>query len=62
MPQETPLDLRYTTAPRRELGFVKNAPSVAPDLPYTYENGASYRSLDKPGEPFIPDQGFDAPA
>jgi hypothetical protein len=62
MPQETPLDLRYTTAPRRELGFVRNAPSVTPDLPYTYENGASSTLPDKPEEPFIPDQGFDAPA
>ncbi len=62
MSQETPLDLRYTTAPRRELGLVKNAPSVAADMPYTYENGASYTSPDKLEEPFIPDHGFDAPA
>jgi hypothetical protein len=30
--------------------------------PYTYENGTPSKPPAKPGEPFIPDRGFDDPA
>jgi hypothetical protein len=45
-----------------ELGLFRDAPSIAPDLPYTFENGTPYIPPAKPAEPYIPDRGFDGPA
>ena len=58
MPQETivkPLD--------RELGAVKDAPSVAPQQSYIFENGTPYTPPETSEDhPLVPDQGFDGPA
>jgi hypothetical protein len=73
MPQETIVNTARREAQQRrtrewlkqrqqELGMVKNAPSVAAEQPYTYENGTPYEPPTKSDSPLIPDQGFDGPA
>jgi hypothetical protein len=47
---------------QRELGVVKDAPSVAPEQPYAFENEAPYEPRISEDHPFIPDRGFDGPA
>jgi len=46
----------------RGLRAFKDAPSVAPDLPYIFENGTPFVPPAKSDEPFVPDRGFDGPA
>lgn len=47
---------------QHELARLKDAPSIAPEQPYTYENGTAYAPRVSEGHPFVRDQGFDGPA
>ena len=74
MPQETIVkgnaahrEARRLEQPRewfrqRQEGMVDDAPSVAPEQPYAFENGTAYKPGISEEQAFIPDQGFDGPA
>jgi hypothetical protein len=63
MPQETILkELNKRASAAQPHRAVLDAPSLAPDLPYTFENGASFNEPAKVEAAFIPDRGFDGPA
>jgi hypothetical protein len=62
MPEETiskKLKKRASVALRRH---VQDAPPLAPDLLYTFENGTAYLEPTVAEGAFIPDHGFDGPA
>ena len=58
MPRETLKDRVFKEASR----WLNDSPSIAPELPYAFENGTPYIELTKAEGAFIPDRGFDGPA
>ena len=65
MPQKTSVkvDTRHTREWfKRQVDRVNDAPSVAPEQPYAFENGTVYVQPRSEDHPLIPDSGFDGPA
>jgi hypothetical protein len=46
----------------RQRQVVTDAPSIASEQPYIYENGTAYEPRISEEQAFIPDRGFDGPA
>ena len=52
--------IRETFVTQTRARRVEDAPPIAPEAGYRFENGTLYVPPSADGDPFIPDNGFDA--